>query len=67
MLGCETGLLAVSIITKGERVPARPDPTNPSAAYRLNRHFVLGSIVERQGWAVAHASPQRYQIITTDA
>jgi transposase-like protein len=38
-----------------------------SFAYRFNRRFQLDSIVERLAWAAAHASPQPYRVITTDA
>ena len=38
-----------------------------SFAYRFNRRFQLGSMVERLAWAAAHTSPHPYRVIIADA
>ena len=36
-------------------------------AYRFDRRFQLGSIVERLAWAAVHAAPQPYRTVAADA
>ena len=38
-----------------------------SFAYRFNRRFELGSIIERLAWAAVHTAPRPYRVITADA
>src|SRR5688500_15319504 len=38
-----------------------------SFAYRFNRRFQLDSIVQRLAWAAAHAPPQPYRVVVSDA
>jgi len=37
-----------------------------SFAYRFNRRFQLGSIVQRLAWAAARTAPQPYRVIIAD-